>query len=350
MSILATLGWGPFFSAQLSAQEASTLLPGRAIADRGPRLLVQFEDGQRLVVIPGRLRKAGEVPVVGDFLLALPGPDAPVVRVLSRRSALTRGAAGRATAQQVLAANVDLALVVQGLDRGVNPRRLERTQAAVRASGSEPVVVLTKSDLLDDPSGALAEAEDAAHGARVLLASGLTGEGLDELRSLLPSGRTGVLVGPSGAGKSTLLNALLGQDVQATGAVRASDRRGRHVTTGRSLLVLPSGGLLVDGPGIRELKLWDASGLDDAFGDLAAVAAGCRFRDCVHHGEPGCAVLAAIEAGQLDPARLEHFHKLERETAALAARKDSGAAGAEKQRWRPLAKEARRIKRERDRG
>lgn len=349
MSILATLGWGPFFSSQLNEQEATTLLPGRAVADRGPRLLVQFEDDERLVVIPKRLREAGEVPVVGDFVLVLPGAEPPVVRALARRSVLSRGAAGRATAEQVLAANIDLTLIVQGLDRGVNPRRLERSLAAVYSSGSVPVVVLTKHDLVDDPESALAEATGVARGARVLLASGVTGQGVEEIRSLLSPGRTGVLIGPSGAGKSTLVNALFGETVQTTGAVRGSDRRGRHITTGRRLMVLPAGGALVDGPGIRELKLWDATGLDEVFDDLTSIAAGCHFRDCRHDGEPGCAVQAAIEAGALDPSRLEHFHRLEREAAALEARKNVTAAYAEKQRWRALTKEARRLQRERNR-
>jgi ribosome biogenesis GTPase len=345
---LPALGWGSWFSTQLSEEEVLTLVPGRAVADRGPRLLVRFAEGDRLVIVPGRLRAAGEVPVVGDFVLAPPSPpggEPEVVRVLPRRSSLRRGAAGRAAAEQVLAANVDVAVVVHGLDAGVAPRRLERTLAAVHPSGASPAVVLTKADLCPDPAALQEEAMAVAPGVPVLLASGRTGEGVEELRALLAPGTTGVLLGPSGAGKSTLVNALLGRGERAVGEVRESDRRGRHVTTGRELLPIPGGGLLIDGPGIRELKLWDGEGLDAAFEDVAALAEGCRFRDCHHEGEPGCAVAAAVEAGALDPARLASLHKLAREVQAYEVRRDLGAQAAERQRWRSVSRLQRQYKR-----
>lgn len=349
MSILETLGWGPFFSSQLTPDDALTLLPGRAVADRGRRLAVRFEDGERLVTVPGRLRATGEAPVVGDFVLAPPGEEPPLARVLARRSRLSRGAAGRETAEQVLAANVDLVLVVQGLDQGVNPRRLERTLAAVYACGAAPAVVLTKTDLVPDGGAALAEAAEVARDAPVVAASGMTGEGVGELARLLAPGRTAVLVGPSGAGKSTLVNALLGAEVQATAAVRPHDARGRHRTTGRRLFVLDGGGAVIDGPGIRELRLWDATGLEAAFEDVAALAARCRFRDCRHSGEPGCAVAAAVDAGALDRGRLESLHKLEREAELQEARRDGAAARAERQRWKGVRREIRRLYRDRGR-
>jgi ribosome biogenesis GTPase len=344
MSVLSTLGWGPFFSAQLSEAEASSFRPARAVADRGPRLVVRSEDGEGLAVIPGRLRLAGEVPVVGDFVLltaCAPGGEPVVERVLARRSALARGAAGRATAQQVLAANVDRVLVVHGLDAPVNPARLARTLAAVHASGAEPVVVLNKADLCADPDGERALAEAAAPGVAVCVASAERGVGLEALRALVPPGCTAALLGPSGVGKSSLVNALLGTATQPTAAVREADRRGRHTTTGRWLVVLPGGGLLLDGPGIRELKLWDGEGIAPAFGDVGAIAGGCRFRDCRHQGEPGCAVAAAVEAGALPAARLETLHKLEREARALAARRSGPEAQAEKRRWKAISKAGR---------
>ncbi len=345
MLMLSTLGWSSFFSSQLTEQEASTLLRGRVIADCGSRLLVQFEESQRLVVVPGRLYAAGEVPVVGDFVLALPDTEPVVTRLLSRRSVLSRGAAGRATSQQILASNIDRVFIVHGLDAGVKPRRLERTLAAVYASNAEPVVVLTKIDLANNPSGAANEAAAIAQRVPVLLVSGKTGEGLDDLRALLAPGCTGVLIGPSGSGKSTLVNALVGYDLQATGQVRSSDQRGRHITTGRLLVMLPSGGVLVDGPGIRELKLWDAAGLGEAFDDVSVLAEKCRFRDCRHQGEPGCAVAAAVQAGSLPSSRIESLHKLEREVAVAEARKKGTAARVEKQRWRAIDKEKRRLQR-----
>jgi len=349
VTVLQTLGWGPFFSSQLSEAERSTLLPGRVVEDRGRRLLARFEEGDRLVVVPGRLRDAGALPVVGDFLLAAPGDEPVVERILARRTALSRGAAGRAAAEQTLAANLDRLLVLQGLDVGVNARQLERTLAAAHACGVEPALVLTKLDLCGDAGEARGAAAAVAQGAPVVLASAVTGEGLEEVRALLPPGSTGLLLGPSGAGKSTLLNALAGERLQPTAEVRASDLRGRHTTVGRRLVRLPWGGLLVDGPGLRELKLPGAGGLAAAFEDVAALAGGCRFRDCRHAGEPGCAVEGAVRSGALDPARLESLQRLGREAAAFAVRHDAGAAQAERLRWRAVHREQRRFQRERGR-
>lgn len=348
-SVLASLGWGPFFSSQVTAAEEGALLPGRAVADRGRRLLVQFEVGARLVTVPGRLRAAGGFPVVGDFVLAPHGAEPALARVLARRSFLSRGAAGRASAEQVLAANVDLVFLVQGLDAGVKPRRIERTLAAVYACGAEPVVLLAKIDLEDDRAAALEEGAAAAGRAPVLAVSGATGEGVETVRALLAPGRTAVFVGPSGAGKSTLVNALVGEDVQETAEVRPRDARGRHTTSGRRLLFVPGGGAVIDGPGIRELKLWDPAGIEEVFEDVAAIAEGCRFRDCEHEDEPGCAVQAAVVDGSLDPARLESLRKLEAEARAAELRKGGADARVERQRWRAVARERRRLRRDRER-
>jgi ribosome biogenesis GTPase len=343
------IGFGPFFSSQLSLEELQSSLVGRAVADRGRSLLVRFPDGAHPVVVPGRLRAEGVLPVVGDFVVASPGPDRTVTRVLERRTWLSRNVAGGATAEQVLAANVDVVFIVQGLDEGPNPRRLERTLAAVHAGGAEPVIVLTKPDRAEDLAAALAEARAAAPAVEVEIASGLTGEGVAALAAHLRPDRTGVLVGPSGAGKSTLTNALLGREAQRTAPVRASDERGVHTTSGRELFPVPGGGALVDGPGIRELRLWDASGLDATFEDLAAIAARCRFRDCSHGAEPGCAVREAIADGRIDAARVESHRKLALELARQAERREGGAARAERERWKAVSKELRRLSRERRR-
>jgi ribosome biogenesis GTPase len=343
------IGFGPFFSSQLSLEELQSSLVGRAVADRGRSLLVRFPDGDHPVVVPGRLRAEGVLPEVGDFVVASPGPARTVTRVLERRTWLSRNVAGGATEEQVLAANVDVVFVVQGLDQGSNPRRLERTLAAVHAGGAEPVIVLTKPDRAEDLAAALAEARAAAPAVEVEVASGLTGEGVDALAARLRPDRTGVLVGPSGAGKSTLTNALLGREAQRTAPVRATDDRGVHTTSGRELFPLPGGGALVDGPGIRELRLWDASGLDAAFEDLVAIAARCRFRDCSHGAEPGCAVREAIADGRIDAARVESHRKLALELARQAERREGGAARAERARWKAVSKEIRRLSRERRR-
>ncbi len=349
--VLEALGYGPFFEAQLRAEERGTLRPGRAVADRGRRLVVRFEEGESLVTIPGRFRASGEtLPVVGDFVLAPPGEEPQIARVLARRTRLLRGAAGRRDEEQVLAANVDLVFLAHAVDAGVKGRRLERTLAAVHASGAAPVILVTKVDLLDlpeDREAVLDEARAAAGASPVIPVSAVTGEGVPEIRALLAAGRTGVFLGLSGAGKSTLVNALLRAEVQATEEVRWWDARGRHRTTGRSLFVLEGGGAVIDGPGIRELKLWDGGGLDAAFDDLSQVAAGCRFGDCRHLDEPGCAVRVAIEEGRLDEDRVEGFRKLDGEQRAREARRGGPGARVAKQREKALSRAIRKL-RERD--
>ena len=352
MGVLEALGYGPFFDEQLSAAERAALRPGRAVADRGRRLLVRFEDGEKLVTLPGRLRARGEgAPVVGDFVLAPPGDEPAVARVLARRSRLSRGVAGRTSGEQVLAANVDLVFLVHAVDAGVKPRRIERTLAAVRGCGADAVVLLAKVDLLDlaeDREAVLDEARAAAGAAPVLAVSAAKGEGVGTVRAMLAAGRTGVFVGASGAGKSTLVNALVGAEVQETAEVRPWDARGRHMTTGRRLFLLEGGGAVIDGPGIRELKLWDPQALEGAFEDVAAVAAACRFRDCRHADEPGCAVRVAVEEGRLDPDRLHSLRKLEAEARGTAARRTAQphATPDSKARWRAIARERRRLRRD----
>jgi ribosome biogenesis GTPase len=344
---LEALGWGPYFDAQLSPGERATLRPGRAVADRGRRLLVRFEEGEALVTIPGRFRARGErPPVVGDFLLAERGEEPPVARVLVPRTRLSRGAAGRRSDEQVLAANVDLVFLTHAVDAGVKPRRIERTIAAVRASGAEPVVLVTKVDLLDlpgDREAVLDEARGAAGAAPVAAVSAAAGEGMDQVRALLAPGRTAIFVGASGAGKSTLVNALLGADVQDTEEVRARDARGRHRTTGRRLFLVPGGGAVIDGPGVRELRLWDPEGIEAAYDDVAVVAAGCRFRDCRHEDEPGCAVRAAIEEGSLDAERVAGLRKLESEARAAASRHGGRTGQDAKRRAKALSRAIRRF-------
>jgi ribosome biogenesis GTPase len=345
--VLEALGWGPFFEGQVTPSESAALRPGRAVADRGRRLLVRFEEGEALVTLPGKFRDRGEEPpVVGDFVLAERGEEPPVARVLRRRTRLSRGVAGRRSDEQVLVANVDLVFVAQAVDAGVKPRRIERTLAAVRASGAEPVVLVTKLDLLDlpeDREAVLAEARAAAGAAPVCGVSAGSGEGVEAVRGFLAAGRTAVFVGASGAGKSTLVNALLGAEVQATEDVRPRDARGRHRTTGRRLFLIPGGGALIDGPGVRELKLFDPEGIEGVYEDVAEIATRCRFSDCRHGDEPGCAVRAAAEAGSLDPERVAGLRKLEAEARAAAARHGGHGAQETKRRAKALSRAIRRF-------
>jgi ribosome biogenesis GTPase len=283
--------------------------------------------GEEITARPaGRLRSHGELPAVGDWV-ALAASSPQILELLPRRSRLSRQAAGKTQREQVVAANLDVVLLVMGLDRDYNLNRLERFSVMAWESGAEPVAVLTKKDLCPDSAAAVAEVEARLPGMAALALSAPRGDGLDALSPWLRPGRTLAMLGSSGAGKSTLANALLGEARLDTGAVREGDGRGRHTTTRRELLRLPGGALLLDNPGVREIQLWSSGedGLGQAFDDVAALAEGCRFADCRHQDEPGCAVQAALRRGELAAERLASFFKLERELRSFELRQDVAA-------------------------
>ncbi len=345
---LAELGWDAAWAADFAAVAGPGHVPARVVARHRGLWIVADADGERPASVSGRLlHEAGDgdgLPAVGDWVALEPGTTdgtARIAELLPRRSVFRRKAAGAAARAQTVAANVDLALVVTAMDGDLNPRRLERYLALAWESGAVPLVVLSKSDLCADPASALAVASAAAPGVEVVPVSAATGAGLDRLAAHLRPGRTAVLLGSSGVGKSTLANRLAGAERLRTGEVR-EDGKGRHTTTHRELLRLAGGALLVDTPGMRELGLWDAdAGLDAAFGDVEALAAECRFGDCGHDAEPGCAVRAAVDEGRLDPARLGSWRGLRRELAYLDRRRDEAAAAAERSRVRSLHREMR---------
>jgi ribosome biogenesis GTPase / thiamine phosphate phosphatase len=284
---------------------------------------------------------AGQV-CAGDWVLTRLS-DPVVTEVLPRHASLTRHAAGKQTVAQTLAANIDDVFITVAADRGVSLDRIERFLALAWESGAAPVVVLTKRDLLapDAAKPLLTTAMGIAPGAEVYLVSVVTGEGIEDLSARFRSGRTAALIGSSGAGKSSLVNALAGADVAATSEVREVDGKGKHKTAWRELIVLDQGGAIIDTPGLRGLGLWlDEGGLDATFADIAELAAGCRFSDCRHDTEPGCAVLAAIESGELETRRLASYRKLEREAAFVARKSDVRARRAQAKAWAATAKEA----------
>ena len=292
-------------------------------------------------------------PVVGDWVVIQPleNTDRAVIHhLLPRQGVIERIQVDQdrretsAGIRQVLAANVDLAMVVATLDRPLNPRRIERFMTMAYNGGVTPLVVLTKADQHPDPEEAAASVEDASPGAEVVLVSVFHQDSLDRLAARLVSGRTHVLLGPSGAGKSTLINRLAGQDIQTTGAVRRQDGKGRHTTTARELFRLSSGALVIDTPGLRAVGLaGDGEGLEQVFQDIMALAANCRFRDCRHQGEPGCAVETAVQTGILDPERLQGFRKLQKEAEYEVRRVDPVARKNEDKRFGRMVKEVKKM-------
>jgi ribosome biogenesis GTPase len=332
--------WGfcPDFASQFSSHAEAGFEPARVVSESNEIYRLMTAAGERHGELAGRLRYGAEdrqdLPAVGDWVaVQLFGPDprdpAIIHAVLPRRSCLVRKAAGRRTAAQVVAANVDTVFLVTSLNQDFNPRRLERYLALVRDGGAVPVVLLAKADLVDEARvhGALEAVRTALPGVPAFAVSSLSGEGLDGLAPYLPSGATVALLGSSGVGKSTLVNRLLGEERQAVETFRESDGRGRHTTTRRQLIPLPGGAVLLDTPGMRELALWGGGeeGAGAAFAEIESLAQACRFPDCQHATEPGCAVRAAVEAGDLPPGRLESYEKLLKEEAYLEARKADGA-------------------------
>jgi ribosome biogenesis GTPase len=344
---LVQLGWTDELEAALEPYVERGFRPARVVAEHRGGYYVRSELGDRLAHARGRLRDDeiwGGMPAVGDWVVVCdaPGERFAIEALLPRRTKVSRKTPWLKAEEHILVANVDTVLLVAGLDADFNLRRLERYLIAAWDSGADPVIVLTKLDLLDD-HGKLDEAEAVAAGVPVLPVSNVTGEGVDALRALLRPARTFVLLGSSGTGKSTLVNRLAGREVMATGGLR-NDGRGRHTTRHRQLLVLPGGAIVVDTPGLRELQLWEGD-VDSAFSDIAELAAECRFNDCAHAGEPGCAVRDALDSGALDSERWASYEKLQRELLAIEARSDRRVQRELKSRWRARAREVRRARR-----
>jgi len=339
---LEELGWDDGFAAAFEPYD--NCIPARVAAQHRGAYDVLAEHGELRVQLTGRLRheadSGADLPAVGDWIALR---DETIQGVLPRRSAFLRKVAWSQTEAQVLAANLDTIFVVSGLDGDLNLRRLERYLTLAWESGATPALVFTKADLCEDRTGAMLAVEQVALGVQAHVISNVTGEGLDELAPYLAPAKTVALLGSSGVGKSSLANRLLGEELQVTKAI-AEDGRGRHTTSSRHLFRLPGGALLVDTPGLREVQLWEADeGIQDAFADVDELAAACRFNDCAHEREPGCAVQAAIEEGTLPLERLDSYRALQRELRHLAVKQDARLRSEERKKRVAFARSLRKT-------
>lgn len=354
------LGWDAFFADAAAAHRAEGWAPARVVRDGRDLWHVVGEAGEMVAALAGKVRHRAEVrsdlPAVGDWVLVQPLPDegrALIHAVLPRRTAFIRKVPGDVTTTQVVAANVDTVFLVSALDggRNYNLRRIERYLALARESGAAPVLLLNKADLCPTADEFVQEVRGVAGAVPVYAVSALRGTGIEQLAAHLPRGRTCALLGSSGVGKSALVNALMGDDLKEVGEVRFADKRGRHTTSYRELLRLPTGALIIDNPGLREIQLWgDEEGLGDVFPDVEELAARCRFTDCRHEQEPGCAVQAALQAGALEPRRFRNYLQLRAELHHLVMRKDRRAQQDEKRKWKQLYRSMRERQREKERG
>jgi ribosome biogenesis GTPase len=349
---LSQLGWNEFFEQDFGEFRRRGCVPARIAREHKRLYLAYSELGEFSSGVSGRMRySAGskaDLPAVGDWVALEPHQtegSATIHGVLPRKSKFCRKVAWVRTEEQVLAANIDFAFLVSGLDRDFNVRRLERYLTLTWESGAKPVVVLNKSDVCENLEECIEEAESVALGVPVHAVSALAGSGLEPLRTYTACGSTVALLGSSGVGKSSIINSLIGEDLLKVGALRKGDGKGRHVTTTRELVLIPDGGSIIDTPGMRELQLWaDERSLEGSFEDIEDLAAECRFRDCQHQTEPGCAVTAAIEGGTLDATRYRSYVKLRKELRILAVRKDQRARGDNKAGMKKIAKWSRQLK------
>ena len=352
---LIKLGWRPFFEEQVSTEVAG-LIAARVSRQNLNRYHLLSAEGALTGLLPGKARASarGELPAVGDWVLCRPADAADpttviIERTLDRFSKFSRKEAGERIEEQILAANIDTVFIVSGLDDNFNPSRIERYLFIAWNSGANPVVVLNKADVATDLEEALAALSGVLMGAPVHAISALEGTGLEALADYVTEGKTVALLGSSGVGKSTTINALLGYQHFETGAVREGDSKGRHTTTHRELCTLAGGGLLIDTPGMREIQLWsDDTSNTTGFEDVEALAARCRFNDCRHNAEPGCAIRAAIETNELASGRLESYRKFQRELAHFAEKQDAGLRAERKQQWRKFSKSIRNRPTKRD--
>lgn len=347
---IQSLGFTPYFEDQLSTllneKKYEKCVPARVCLEHKHSYRVIAENGEWLATVSGLYAYEAfnrtEFPAVGDWVLVekMDGENRAIIhKLLNRKSQFSRKIAGREIEEQLVATNVDFVLLVMSLNADFNVRRLERYLVAAWDSGATPIIVLTKADLCEDVDVYLKKAEAVAMGVDIFVTSSYTGEGIEKIRAFFKDGVTGAILGSSGAGKSTLTNALYGDEKMEVSDIREDDAKGRHTTTHRELVLLPGGGCLIDTPGMRELQLWDqGESLSSSFQDVEDLASHCRYRDCTHKSEPGCAVVQAIDDGELENSRLQSYFKLQKELAFIERKTNTQAKLAEQRKWKQISK------------
>jgi len=349
---LIQMGWSHFFAQYFEQFSGKGLVPARIVRKNRLVYLVRTEDGELITEVSGKFRyitrSIGDFPSVGDWVVIQPRTEegrATIHALFPRKTSFSRKVAGSKTEEQVVAANIDVIIIVSSLDRDFNLRRIERYLTLAWDSGANPIIALNKADLCHNVEEHISEVESVAYVVPIHTMSAKENQGLDILRQYLGVGRTAALLGSSGVGKSSIINCLLKSKRQHVNAVRENDSRGRHTTTCREMVFIPDGGMIIDNPGMREIQMWtDENKMQGAFEDINELARQCRFKDCKHKSEPGCAVHDALNKGLLDVARYENYLQLQKELRYLASRQDQKVRLAEKAKWKKISQWSKKMK------